>query len=322
MRFGGWRLRHGLAVLLAVSAGALSGCAELGSGAHACRLVPVASLPLVRSSHVVVEGKLNQQPARFVLDTGAEASHVTPWAVTQFNLARSRSDPTQITGVGGTLLAENVFAGIELGGSEVRRVVPVVGLPMRPADGPPYAGLLGADLLSQYDVEISFPDRRVRLWDADGCSGDYTGWSDTHWSVPLHRTTGGRLQLQVGLDGTPLMALLDSGANVSIITEPAARRLGLTPALLEADRPGRGQGVDGNQLGSRLHRFASMTIGPERLERPRLVVSTATVQQADMLLGADWMRARRVWISWSSRQVFVQPGLALPPASVVAEAAR
>jgi hypothetical protein len=38
-----------------------------------------------------------------------------------------------------------------------------------------------------------------------------------------------------------------------------------------------------------------------------LVSPMQALRSVDMLLGADWVRARRVWISWATNQVFV-PG--------------
>ena len=155
------RLGAFLAVLLTTA-----GCTDLVPAAPgACQLDVVATLPLARSSHVVIDGRLNRQPARYILDTGAETSHVTPWAVPQYGLARSRSGPTRIIGVGGTILAENVVATIELGGVETRKLVSVVGLPLLSVEGPPLAGLVGADLLSTYDIEVSVPEHLVRLWE-------------------------------------------------------------------------------------------------------------------------------------------------------------
>jgi hypothetical protein len=56
----------------------------------------------------------------------------------------------------------------------------------------------------------------------------------------------------------------------------------------------------------RLHRFAELRIGPDVSRDPRLWVASAhVVPIVDMLLGVDWLRSRRVWLSYATRQFFV-----------------
>jgi hypothetical protein len=56
----------------------------------------------------------------------------------------------------------------------------------------------------------------------------------------------------------------------------------------------------------RLHRFSELQIGPEVTRNPQLWVASARVVPiVDMLLGVDWLRTRRVWLSYATRQFFV-----------------
>ena len=272
-----------------------------------CTPALAATLPLdPADDYAVVTGVLNQVPARYVLDTGAEVSHVTPWAVGHYHLMTAPGASDEVLGLGGVVRVGSVAAEIGLGGQVTRAVLPVVTLPAGTAGGLPYAGLIGADVLSAFDVEVSMPERVVRLWRVDGCSGDHTGWTGPHWPVPLVRTPGGRLQLTVVLDDTLVTAMLDTAANISVLSAAGAARLGLTPAMLARDPPGRGRGVDGRSMRSHLHGFQVMAVGPELSVHPRLMVSAAALPEADMLLGLDWLRDRRVWISWRTRTMYVQ----------------
>jgi hypothetical protein len=54
------------------------------------------------------------------------------------------------------------------------------------------------------------------------------------------------------------------------------------------------------------HRFAELRVGPEATREPVLwVASVRVVPIVDLLLGADWLAPRRVWLSFATRQVFV-----------------
>lgn len=284
---------------------ALVGCAD---GTGPCALSAVATLPLEERSHLVVPGRLNRVDSWFVLDTGAEISHVTPEGARRAGLAIGPG-LTRIEGMGGTIVAPNALADIELGGTEVRRLLPVAALPLTAVAGQVYGGLIGADLISEYELEVSMPERRVRLWRASHCEGDYVPWAGVHWAVPLHRTAEGRLLLLVTLDGTAVSALLDTGANGTMIGAHTAGRLGLDPDVVARGRAVWSRGVDGNRVQAHEHRVATMSVGNETVRGPTLLVSLAEMPEGDMILGTDWLRSRRIWISWGSRQMFVQPQL-------------
>ena len=56
----------------------------------------------------------------------------------------------------------------------------------------------------------------------------------------------------------------------------------------------------------RHHRFAELRVGPDTTRDPMLWIARVNVVPiVDMLLGADWLRSRRVWLSFATRQVFV-----------------
>jgi hypothetical protein len=54
------------------------------------------------------------------------------------------------------------------------------------------------------------------------------------------------------------------------------------------------------------HQFKELQVGNETVEKPSLWVEPLHLSPiADMLLGADWLAARRVWISFATSQLFV-----------------
>jgi class 3 adenylate cyclase len=76
--------------------------------------------------------------------------------------------------------------------------------------------------------------------------------------------------------------------------------------LLAGDPGGNGKGVGPTPVPMRLHRFAELRVGPETTRDPILWVASAhVVPIVDMLLGADWLGSRRVWLSFATKQMFV-----------------
>ncbi len=83
-------------------------------------------------------------------------------------------------------------------------------------------------------------------------------------------------------------------------------RMGLHEASLAADPADAISGLGPHPVTMHLHRFRSLDAGGETLDRPSIWVASIRLPLfADMLLGQDWLASRRVWISYTTRQVFV-----------------
>ena len=54
------------------------------------------------------------------------------------------------------------------------------------------------------------------------------------------------------------------------------------------------------------HRFSTLQLGGETIRNPVLTVSPLS-EQADMLLGEPYFATRRVWLSYATGRMFVQP---------------
>jgi hypothetical protein len=53
------------------------------------------------------------------------------------------------------------------------------------------------------------------------------------------------------------------------------------------------------------HKFRELQIGSESFANPVFLVAPIQLQPiSDMLLGADWLLGRRVWISYATDQLF------------------
>jgi predicted aspartyl protease len=277
----------------------LFGCAGGSSGP--CQLQQIADLPATLDHNLLqVTGHVNRADTRLLIDTGAERTVLTTATVASLMLPRSKFSLTRLIGVGGAVSNADVFAELELGGAHFSERLAV-------ADIPTIGGLVGGDVLSNYDVEFDLPQGRVRLWHATGgCSASDLPWSGQRSTVPVQITAGDRVLVPVTIDGSPITAILDSGAALSLLQTDVARRLGVSQAALAADPELVVRGVDGGAISVRIHRFTSLSVGEDRISAPRIGVGTTQFDAPDMLLGLNYLRTRRVWISYRSGQMFMQ----------------
>jgi predicted aspartyl protease len=257
-----------------------------------------ADLPVTPTQNgLVVTARVNRVNTQLVLDTGAELTLLTAVTVKSLLLARSRLTVTQLIGVGGAVSNADVYADLQLGTSNFPRRFVV-------ADIPGISGLIGGDVLSNYDVEIDLFDQRVRLWKASTCSANDLPWTGPRATVPVHVTWGDRLIVTVTLDGKQVNALLDSGSAITLLQTGTARKVGVTTMSADPELPVHG--VAGSTIMVRLHRFGSMRIGNEEIVGPEIGVGDSQLISPEMIIGLDYLRSRRIWISYRAGQVFVQ----------------
>jgi hypothetical protein len=284
--------------------------------AHAiCRVVPLSAVPVDPvDGHILVTVQVNDIAATFVLDTGAERTLMGEDVVRRLGLERDGWVTSTILGIGGLQQRPNALPHtLRLGTTPLHRrtltgdtSVTVGPLPVTEIAGRPIAGLLGRDFLSLFDLDIDLPDHRMTLYDVRGCDAWFLPWTSPYAAIPATMPMGAALVVQVLVDDRPLRALIDTGASSSLITASGMFRLGVTPALLARDPAGNGAGVGPAPVPMHLHRFAELRVGPDVMPDPALwVASVRVVPIVDMLLGADWLQTRRVWLSFATKQVFV-----------------
>lgn len=294
------RLLMGLLVLLL----------PLSQAQAACEVRPRARIPVtVTNGAILVEVMVNDRPARMILDTGAQRSVVSKEVVPRLDLALDEWVATTTRGVGGVERHRNALPRtLSLGGVALERRTRTrdssltVGTLAAGLDG-----LLGRDFLSLFDLDVDLPAGAVTLYDVAGCTTGFLPWTRPYAALPVSNPAETALVVGVSLDGVALRALLDTGAGTTVLAAPGMARMGLGPEHLAASPGATASGLGPRRVTGWRHRFATLAIGAEVMAEPVLWVAPIRLAPiTDMLLGADWLSTRRVWISYATRQVFVE----------------
>lgn len=282
----------------------------------ACEIVRVGESPVSDVlGFVVIPASIDGQRVSLLLDTGAAAGLVRPDAAARLGLPGDPQHVTLLQGTGGDAgwTPHVLIPRLEIGGLMVHGITaPLGGLPALPRVVPAVAGLLGADLLSRFDLEIDLREHRVAFYRVT--EGGEPGlceeaalppWKGAFDTIPLRRS-GDRLLADIEVNGQSMTALIDTGARSLILSTPSAERLGVSPEALARDPGGITGGVDMREVLFHWHRFASLRIGRETIRNPELTVSSLD-EEADLLLGSTYFATRRVWLSYATGRMFVQP---------------
>jgi predicted aspartyl protease len=301
--------RRACAALL--SLWSLSACAAPARDAartDPCRPVKQVELPLREARNfLLTPATLEGRAVTMLVDTGAETTTLTPQAAVALKLPRDAAHTRTLVGVTGNVssagarLHELALAGQPIGGP---RNVGVGDLPSLEGIDPPIAGLLGADVLAGFDVELDLPDGRMALYSPSTCP-DWRPWAGGV-QANFRRGHGGLAYLDVQVDGRAVRALLDTGARTSLLTREAALALGVTEATLEGDMARTGRGVGGGTLTLREHRFAAFGLPGAIARDMTLNVADLPLAGAELLLGVDYLGHRHVWISYAASRLYLR----------------
>jgi predicted aspartyl protease len=273
-----------------------------------CNLTMVTQVPLQVQDHLlVVPAGINGKWVRLVADSGSERTMLSSAVAEQLGLPHDPRYTRRSMGIGGVTTTTDVAVDrLVLGGVRfpIERIA-VGDLTLRNARGLNADGLLGADLLLAYDLDIDVPGGQLTLYRARICPGIQPPWREPWMEITGIGARKDRLLLPFELDSVAGLGILDTGAQANVVGVAMARRLGLTEPVLAADPAVQQTGIGPAITISHLHRFKLLRIGPVAEEAPLITVLPADLGVGDALIGETFLRGRRVWLSFRNRQVFV-----------------
>jgi len=289
-----------------------------------CKLLKIVDWPVtfVRG-HIVVEGAINGKKIGIILDTGAQMSMILRSSAVRLDLPRREALGWRFYGVGGETKVEIATVDdFKLGAVSSKDMQLYVAGENDFGEGSDV--LLGEDFLQKFDVEFDLPAKTVRLFQPKDCDGvSLAYWTkEVAGEVEIERIDESRprIHLTVHINGKPIEAFLDSGASTSVLSKEDAASVGVTPET---------QGVVSNRysggLGAKLVEnwsgpFQSFAIGNESIPDVRIRfaelfkdakfaetgsrVARKVFERQPMLLGADFLRSHRTFVSHSQRRLY------------------
>ncbi len=308
------RERSHAVIAAAFLSGLLAACAAPSapapSAAAPCTLAPLGTIALTRAGDMALAPvHLDGHEARFLLDTGAALSMVSAPLADRLGLVPSTERLVTLAGLGGPFLARPMRADdMRIGSIDIgpQRLTAVPDALFRVFTPPP-EGILGADFFSNLDADLDIAANRLTLYREMSCQGRFAPpWPGARfYRLPAEIAEGGQLLVPVTIDGVRLQAMLDSGAEVTLLNKRALAKLGLSEVRLGADPSHPYRGVDGRPHLAFRHHFESLTIGAETWRDPVIAVGETPMLTADLLLGADFIAQHRLFLAWPAREVFV-----------------
>ena len=281
----------------------IAGALLAGAGvrvARACE-APVSVPAVFTGGALLLDARIDGQPARLLLDTGAERSVLTAAGVAALNLRRDSWVSTGMRGVGGVERQPNAdVRSITLGGVALRRPLlrGIESLPVIPTqpvawDGKPIDGLLGTDLLAGYDIEIDFAAPRLLL---HRCV-ETPAWARDVPPVAAGAPRIGILVVPMRVGAATLRALLDTGSSSTLVGQAAASRIGITAADIAGGAPGVSRGIGPATLAGHRVTLARLRLGGVAWQDRQAWIAALRDPAYDMVLGMDLLAGHPLFLS-------------------------
>jgi len=296
-----------MALRLALAALALSAAASMAQAS--CTLSKYAEFPVTMTGlSPLLDASVNGAPARFMLDSGAALSEITPAKATEFKLSTTRLPPSAaMQGVGGLefisiahvksfVAAGANFSGILflVGGNEFWSGA---------------SGLLGQNFLHLGDQEYDLGHGVARLWKGQGCAGSPLAyWAPQGpYSVvaeaPLDRNNT-QARAEAYVNGVKIRVMLDTGSSTSVLSLAAAKRAGIDVSSPGVTAASPMTGLGRHVVSSWIAPVDSFKFGDEQILHTHLRIGEFSGLDTDMLLGADFLLSHRVLVADSQGKIY------------------
>jgi predicted aspartyl protease len=283
-----------------------------GRAQGVCPFVVAADLPVTYVHHhsPVVTIMIKGMPVTMEVDTGSDESYLTTRAYDRLNLNDTYQGLNGMygKGVAGPMQINSVtMQDVTLGHVTLRDELLFISDSVGAAShGVPLAdGLMGEDIMKSFDIGLDLPDNRIIFYDPPDCAATEPPWAGSYAAVPLtaHPKVG-MSTVDYGVDDAVLAAMIDTGAETSLIARTALQRTGIRPAAVQARAFGI-EGVGANKMAARAEEFASITIGAESFADMWVVVADSPISEiTDALIGEDYLASHKVFIANSSKTAF------------------
>ncbi len=302
---------------------ALAALCFIAGAAHAapaCNLKQVGELPIsVVDGDLVVDATVNGSPIKMEVNTGASFNTLYRTTAVKLGLQPKQIVGGLVYGPGGpTKLYEVGVKKLAVGAYEADGVdFMIVGGDVPHAAG----GWLGTRFLLHYDAEFDLPEGKIRFFKPEGCGGDQVVYWNKAYSVVPNISPSPDLSLRVDLklNGSSIHTAIDSGFTSSFITTQTATRY--ANHAIPPEKAEDVVGIGRNVIPSRIEVVPSFSFGDETVKNARLRVAdlfdhdryvyvgsrfgNRVIDPPQMILGVDFFRSHRVYISNSQRKIYV-----------------
>ena len=267
----------------------------------------------------------------FILDTAAPQSRISAELAKKLNLPLEHSGRVTLVNARGNI--STTFASVpsfDLGRLTYHSAVFwVIAEPANPA-GP--QGVLGGDMLRNYDIDLDFAAQKMNIISRDHCADNVVYWKSTMLAkVPMGVGHNNRIFFNATLDGHDLTAVLSTGLAHSAIN------ISIAKSRFDVDETSPGSvAVNPNNKDTLYHhRFGTLNFQDVSVSNPDILLmpdigdkipgavlrggdrflARMNLDQPELLVGMSTLRQMHVYIDYHNQTIYFTPAAPSPTAA-------
>lgn len=262
-----------------------------------CRYQPVADLPVSYawpSLLPVIQGAVNGIPASLMFNTAYDTTYLSSRGALAKGLNPTPTGNRSVGAYNSTAIFSAHVKEFAIGPSRSKNLE--VGVMHNTAYFEGYDGIVGADFSMQMDLEIAMAEKKLRFYQAADCEQTWLGYWDQDAIVVPYSNEGWsdkRPRVTVELNGKKMVAIIATGAERTMVFRKSAQRAGI---LSDTDTRNRSATFE-FKLGDETVKNARLQI----LDNPN---GGSRANEADMVLGQDWLRRHRLLLSLHQHKAY------------------
>ena len=258
----------------------------------------------------------------FVLDTATSQSRISAELVDKLHLVREHSRVTLVNTRGHT--SEEIARIPTFGLGRLDYQSPSLWVMAEPAKPSGPQGVLGGDMLRNYDIDLDFAAHKMNIISREHCADKVVYWQST-MLAKLQMVVGddNRIIFDATLDGHDLTAVLATGLVHSAINISIAKR------RLDVDETSPGSvAVNANNKDTLyLHRFGTLSFQDVTVNNPEILLMPDLAQkipgavlrghdrflaglkmnQPELMVGMSTLKQLHVYIDYHNQTVYLTP---------------
>jgi tetratricopeptide (TPR) repeat protein len=277
----------------------------------ACKRQAVDLPVTISGTRPVIAAKINGADVRFVVDSGAFFSMITPAAAEEFHLKIGMAPlGLRVSGIGGTtvpsLATVKAFTLANVSLTNIEFLVGGSGV------GSGSIGLLGQNFLESWDVEYNLAQGMIRLMKDEDCRKAMLAYwvkpDDPVSIIEIARTTPMKPHTTgfAYVNGAKIRVAFDTGAAMSMMSRHAAERAGIKLDAAGVVDAGLVAGIGSGMAKSYIVPVDSIKFADgEEIKHTRLRVADLDLEFTDMLIGADFFLSHRIFVANSQNKLYL-----------------